>query len=49
MSSRDDAVQLAQYYFRAVWEAADLTWESDNNTEVESMIDSIIAAARTQS
>ena len=39
------AVALAQYYFRQLAEQAGMSWDGDNNTEVELMVSFIIDAA----
>lgn len=44
MNSKNQAVRLAQYYFRTLAEASGVPWDSDNDAEVEAMIEAIIAA-----
>jgi hypothetical protein len=39
------AVELAQFYFRLIAERAEVTWDGDNNVEVELMVCQIIDAA----
>ncbi len=35
----EDAKRLLTHYFRMVWEKAGLKWDSDNDAEVEDIID----------
>src|SRR4030095_8086894 len=46
MNHRQEAVHLATHYFRLIAERAGVKWESDNDIEIEALIDAIIAAAR---
>jgi hypothetical protein len=39
------AVELARFYFRRIAEQAGMTWDGDNDVEIELMVEDIIAAA----
>ena len=39
------AVELAQFYFRRIAEAAGANWDGDNDVEIELMVGHIINAA----
>ena len=43
--SRGAATHLLKHYFRLVAERAGVQWDSDNDTEVEAIVDGIITAA----
>lgn len=45
MSRRDDAKQSLRYYLRKAWEAAGLEWGSDNDAEVDNIVDDIAQSA----
>lgn len=38
---RDRAASLLQHYLKTVWKAAGLQWNSDNDTEVDIILDAI--------
>ena len=40
------AVHLMQFYMQQVYEAAGLRWDSDNDAEVQSMVECIVNAAK---
>jgi hypothetical protein len=39
------AVELAQFYFRRIAESAGMSWDSDNDAEIDLMVGCIIGAA----
>lgn len=43
-----EAASLLTHYFRTVFEAAGLEWNSDNTGEVEQIVHQLAAAAREQ-
>lgn len=45
-SSQQRAADTLVHYLRTAFEAADLKWDSDNVSEVEDIVDSIVEAAR---
>lgn len=42
------AKDLLVHYFRVVFEAADIEWSCDNQTEIEEIIDAIIEATKEE-
>lgn len=46
--SRGAATHLLKHYFRLVAERAGVQWDSDNDTEVEAIVDGILTAARQE-
>lgn len=45
MDHKHEAVKLATYYFRLIAREAGINWDSDNNAEIEALVDFIIDAA----
>ena len=48
MSAQERAEDLLVFYIRHVWEAAGLRWQGDNEAEVRSVVDAVLAAAGQQ-
>jgi hypothetical protein len=46
MTAREDAVHLAQFYFRLIAQRAGMNWDSDNDAEIELLVCHIIDAAQ---
>lgn len=46
--ARNSAVSTLSHYLRTAFEAAGLRWDSDNQAEVEGIVDSIIDAAKEE-
>jgi hypothetical protein len=46
--AHQQAVRLAQFYFRKIAESSGWTWDGDNDTEVEMMVSFAIDAAAGQ-
>lgn len=42
------ATSLLSYYMKTAFEAAGLNWSSDNDSEVEQMVEAIINASKPQ-
>lgn len=47
-AARKSAQQTLTHYLRTAFEAAGLRWDSDNQAEVEGIVDSIIEAAKEE-
>lgn len=45
---RGAAVGLLTFYLKRLWEKAGLTWDSDNDAELEILVDNLIAAANVR-
>ena len=45
MTARERAEDLLVFYVRKAWEAAGLKWDSDNDSEVRSIVDAALDAA----
>ena len=46
MTAREDAIHLAQFYFRLIAQRAGVNWDSDNDAEIELLVCHIIDAAQ---
>jgi hypothetical protein len=42
------ATHLLIHYMRTAWEAAGLNWDSDNDSEVEQLVEAIVNASKPQ-
>lgn len=45
MSRRDKAAELLAHYFEVVFTRAGLDWDYDKQSEIEELVDALIAAA----
>jgi hypothetical protein len=43
--NEERAKRLLRHYIRMVWQAAGLVWDSDNDAEVDDIVDCLIAAS----
>jgi len=48
MSAKDEAVHLAQYYFRLIFQKDGVRWDEDNDSEIALIVDRIVDAARDE-
>ena len=46
MNKKMEAKDIAKYYFRLIAEKVGIDWNSDNDMEIERLVDLIIAASR---
>lgn len=44
-SHEDRAKELAKYYFQLIAERAGVEWDSDNDAEIECLVNAIISAS----
>lgn len=47
-ASENEAARLLVHYMQTVWEKAGLYWDDDNLTEIELLVENIVAAARIE-
>jgi hypothetical protein len=40
------ATSLLTHYMKTAWEAAGLTWDSDNDSEIQELIEAIVNASK---
>lgn len=46
MGKREEAKRMMKYYFGLIAKRAGVTWDSDNDVEIEAIIDLIIDASK---
>lgn len=49
MNKREQARRLLKFYLRQAYTAAGLRWDSDNDSEIDEIVDLIISAAVEES
>jgi len=48
MNNISDAKRLLNYYIRRAWEAGGLRWDSDNEAEVNAIVDEIVSGIKKE-
>lgn len=48
MNNISDAKRILNYYIRKAWEAAGLRWDSDNEAEINAIVDEIVVGIKQE-